>query len=123
MVAYTRKGSYQHSQIEALKKTLVPELEIQFTAEPEIETLKSNSKAGAYVNSFVYLDAVKNKVPVVRHPALDGPRESFHFLLPKNSGWLEVFNEFLKDYVGSTLYKEEMVEHFGMAGYKMLAVD
>jgi len=123
LTAYTRKGSYQSIQMEDLKKNHAPDLQIQSTSALEIDIIASDPKAVAYVNAFVYLDAVKNKLPVVRHPALDGPRETFHVLLSKDSGWKDVFNEFLNEYLTGTAYKEEMIKNFGMTGYKMLALE
>lgn len=77
----------------------------------------------AYLDLGFYLEAVTLKKSIKRHPVADKAAEQFGFVLPLNSDWYPVLEEFFNSgggYLNSAQYRKILVEHLGETGVKLL---
>lgn len=125
LTAYTAKGTLNEGRTKELKSKYYPDMKINYTTTSQ-ETFEKivNDPAGyAYLDLAFYLEAVRLKQQVKRHPIADKAAEQFGFILPLNSDWKPVLDEFLKangGYFTSTSYKNILLKHLGETGMKLV---
>lgn len=124
MTAYTAKGTLNEARILELKRHY-PDLKIvNVSNSPEtLEKVVSDPKGFAYLDLAFYLDGVKRKLGIKRHPIGDRSSEQFGFIMPLNSDWQGIFNEFLAadgGYTNSTSYRNILTKHLGETGVKLI---
>jgi ABC-type amino acid transport substrate-binding protein len=123
--AYTGKGTLNEKRIIELKQKFFPALKISQTTSSQeaLEKIFADPKGVAYLDMAFYLEAVQLKKNVKRHPLGDKAAEQFGLILPSNSDWAPIFEEFVKSdggYFNSRDYKSTLVKHLGEAGMKLL---
>jgi ABC-type amino acid transport substrate-binding protein len=124
--AYTTKGSLQEKRIQDLKSKYYPDVKIAglTTSQEVLEKVFSDPKGFAYLDLAFYIEAVQMKKPIKRHPVGDKTSDQFGFIMPLNSDWAPVMEEFFKangGYMNSKEYKNILVKHLGESGVKLLA--
>ena len=70
-----------------------------------------------------YLEGIKNQKVLKRHPCGDQGPEELGFIMPKNSDWQPVLEEFFNangGYLLSKQYNSILVKHLGDVGVKLL---
>lgn len=123
--AYTAKGTLNEKRILDIKSKYYPSLLIDYaTSSPEtLEKILADPKSFTYLDIAFYLDAVKNKQPVKRHAVGDKASEEFGIIMPMNSDWDQIVNEFFEaegGYVNSVAYKKILNTHLGTTGVKLI---
>jgi putative glutamine transport system substrate-binding protein len=125
LTAYTAKGTLNEKRINELKQKYYPNMKITLTATSQetLEKITSGSDGFAYLDLAFYLEAVQQRKPVKRHPVGDKASEQFGFVMPMNSDWSPVLDEFFKangGYRNSAEYKSILRKHLGETGMKLL---
>jgi putative glutamine transport system substrate-binding protein len=123
--AYIAKGTLNEKRIMDLKQKYYPAMKIETatTSQEVLEKVFVNANAVAYLDMAFYIEAVQMRKPIKRHPIGDKAAEQFGFILPLNSDWAGVLNEFFAangGYTNSKEYKTILIKHLGEAGVKLL---
>ena len=74
-------------------------------------------------SEIAQLNGGQQRKPVKRHPVGDKASEQFGFVMPSNSDWSAILDEFFKadgGYRNSTEYKSILRKHLGETGMKLL---
>jgi ABC-type amino acid transport substrate-binding protein len=124
LTAYTAKGTLNEKRIMDLKKTF-PAMKVKTTttSQETLEKVFADPNSFAYLDLAFYIEAVQLKKPVKRHPVGDKAAEQFGIVMPLNSDWGPVFDEFFKadgGYLNTREYKTILVKHLGESGVKLL---
>lgn len=122
--AYTAKGTLNEKRTADLKKYDAG-LKIAYTttSQETLEKVFADPKGFAYLDLAFYIEAVQLKKPVKRHPVGDKSAEQFGIVMPSNSDWGPVLDEFFKangGYLNSKEYKQILIKHLGESGVKLL---
>jgi hypothetical protein len=125
LTGYTMKGSMMEKSLNELKNKYYPALNIKsFSSMSEaINKTISEPNSFGYFLLPNYINAVKSGNTLKRHAVADTEALPVSFLLPKNSDWIEVFDEFLNangGYVNSGNYKSILTKNMGDTGIKLL---
>lgn len=122
LTAYTAKGTLNEKRLLELKQKYFPEMKIvTLETSPEVyQKIFSDPNAFSYLDLAFYLKAVSEKKPVKRHPVGDKAAEQFGFIMPQNSDWYPVIEEFFAGYINSPQYKTMLTKHLGETGIKLL---
>src|SRR5690606_32748189 len=111
------RGSTHEKYLEKIKKQYYPELKVELVTSGE----EVNKRLGSKTNYFTlidfteYYDAVKKNLNVKRHNVpLNELEDQLGFVFPKNSDWVEVWNEFLTpEFKSSIAYKKIVADNLG----------
>ena len=125
LTAYTAKGTLNEKRITELKKKYYPEMKVvtTTTSQETLEKVFNDPKGMAYLDLAFYLEAAQMRKYVKRHPVGDQTAEQFGFVLPQNSDWTPLLDEFFKSnggYTSSSRYREILTKHLGETGVKLL---
>lgn len=125
LTAYTAKGTLNEKRIQELKQKYFPAMKITYTATSQetLEKVFNDPNGFAYLDLAFYLEAVQLKKSVKRHPVADKSAEQFAFVMPLNSDWNPILEEFFKangGYLNSAQYRGILVRHLGETGVKLL---
>lgn len=123
--AYTAKGTLNEKRIGDLRAKYFPAMKVSLTttSQETLEKVFSDPKGLAYLDLAFYIEAVQLKKPVKRHPVGDKAAEQFGIVMPSNSDWGLVLEEFFKangGYTNTKTYKEILIKHLGESGVKLL---
>lgn len=124
LTAYTAKGTLNEKRTNEVKQKYFPAMKVIYTGNSE-ETLEkvTTGNGFAYLDLTFYLEAVQQRKPVKRHPIADRSSESFGFVMPMNSDWQPLLEEFFKangGYTTTPAYKSILRKHLGETGLKLL---
>jgi hypothetical protein len=125
LTAYTAKGTLNERRIAELKAKYFPSMKVTFTttSQETLEKVFADPNGFAYLDLAFYIEAVQMKKAVKRHPVGDKAAEQFGILMPLNSDWGPVVDEFFKangGYTNTKAYKTILIKHLGEAGVKLL---
>ncbi|UII27004.1 transporter substrate-binding domain-containing protein [Fulvivirga maritima] len=126
LTAYAAKGTLNEQRLLAIKKNYFPAMKIAYVSsslEAEDKVL-ADPKSFSYLDLAFYLDALAQGKPLKRHPVGDKSSERFGFIMPKNSDWGPLMEEFFAangGYTNSVSYKKILTKHLGDTGVKLLA--
>ncbi len=125
LTAFTAKGTLNERRINELKKKYFPDMKINLlsTSQETFEKITSESNGFAYLDVAFYLEAMKERKSLKRHPVGDIAAEQFGFIMPMNSDWFPLLDEFFKangGYTNSPQYKNILTKHLGLTGLKLL---
>jgi Bacterial extracellular solute-binding proteins, family 3 len=125
LTAYTAKGTLNEKRMQELKQKYFPAMKITYTATSQetLEKVMADPNGFAYLDLGFYLEAVSMKKSIKRHPIADKAAEQFGFVLPLNSDWYPVLEEFFNSgggYLNSAQYRKILVTHLGETGVKLL---
>jgi ABC-type amino acid transport substrate-binding protein len=125
LTAYTAKGTLNEKRINEMKQKYFPAMKIAYTGNSQetLEKIISDPNGVAYLDLAFYLDAIQQHKSLKRHPIGDQTAEKFGFVMPLNSDWLPVMEEFFKangGYTNSSQYKSILTKHLGDTGVKLL---
>jgi len=119
-----QNGTTHETRANSLKKNF-PGLAIETTkgfAEAN-KKVAENTNYFTYIDFSTYLDVVTKRVPLKRHEVGDQKGEDFGFIMPKNSDWALVFNEFMAaegGFIKSVEYRKMMAENLGSHVLKLM---
>ncbi|MCX7638547.1 MAG: transporter substrate-binding domain-containing protein [Cyclobacteriaceae bacterium] len=122
LTAYTAKGTLNEKRLMELKQKYFPNMKIvTLETSPEVyQKIISDPNSFSYLDLAFYLKAVSEQKPVKRHPVGDKAAEQFGFIMPQNSDWQPVIEEFFAGYMNSPQYKTMLTRHLGETGIKLL---
>ena len=125
LTAYTAKGTLNEKRLVDIKGKYYPEMEIAYaSSSPEtLDKVLADPKAFTYLDLAFYLDAISKRQPLKRHPIGDQSSEQFGFIMPMNSDWQPLMEEFFAangGYTNSLPYKKILSRHLGDTGVKLL---
>lgn len=125
LTAYTAKGTLNEKRILELKKKYYPEMKVvtTTTSQETLEKVFNDPKGFAYLDLAFYLEAAQMRKYVKRHPVGDQSAEQFGFVMPMNSDWGPLLDEFFKangGYTSTSRYREILTRHLGETGVKLL---
>jgi len=123
--AYAAKGTLNEKRTLALKEKYYPSLKVvtTTTSQETLEKVFADPKGFAYLDMTFYIEAVQLKKPVKRHAVGDQSSEQFGIVMPANSDWGPVLDEFFAargGYLNSKEYRDILVKHLGLAGMKLI---
>lgn len=122
---YGARGTTNEKRLADLKQKYFPALTIAPTATSQetLERVLADPLGVAYLDFTYYLEAARTKKPLKRHPVADKAAEQFGFIMPLNSDWGGVMDEFFKargGYLGTAAYRAILLKHLGETGVKLL---
>jgi ABC-type amino acid transport substrate-binding protein len=125
LTAYTAKGTLNEKRILELKQKYFPAMKISYTSTSQetLEKVFSDPNGFAYLDLAFYLEAVQLKKSIKRHPIADKAAEQFGFIMPLNSDWYPLLDEFFKangGYLNAAQYRKILATHLGETGVKLL---
>jgi len=125
LTAYTAKGTLNEKRLMDIKSQHYPGMKMSYvSSSPEaLDKITGDSKSFTYLDVAFYLDAVQNGKSVKRHPVGDQGSEKFGFIMPMNSDWQPLMEEFFSangGYINSVAYKKILAKHLGNTGVKLL---
>jgi ABC-type amino acid transport substrate-binding protein len=123
--AYNVKGTANEKHIVEMKDKYLPALEILQVpvSQQAIDKIVEDKKSFTILDFIHYSNALKNKLPIKRHPVGDKVIEKFGMMMPMNSDWDTLVNEFFTKDGGLTNqaeYKKIIFKHLGPDIMKML---
>jgi ABC-type amino acid transport substrate-binding protein len=123
--AYAAKGTTNEKRMAALRKEYYPELKLNYTttSQETLEKISSDPLGFGYLDLAFYLEAIQSKKSIRRHPVGDKAAEQFAFIMPMNTDWQPLFDEFFASnggYTSSERYRGILQKHLGEAGMKLL---
>lgn len=126
MTAYTARNTTNAARLEAIKKQYMPTMQIKYL-ESSLEVLRAvaqDPKGFTYLDFVYYNDALRDKLPVKRHPIGDITDEEFGIIMPMGSDWEALLQEFFSekgmDYCNSNEYKKSLNMHLGESAARLL---
>jgi ABC-type amino acid transport substrate-binding protein len=125
LTAYAAKGTTNEKRLLELKEKYFPAMKIvaTTTSQETLEKVFADPHGFAYLDLAFYLEAVELKKNVKRHPVGDRAAEQFGLIMPSNSDWTSVLEEFFTangGYVNSAQYKSILRKHLGETGMKLM---
>lgn len=125
LTAYTAKGTLNEKRILELKKKYFPDMKVvtTTTSQETLEKVFKDPNGFAYLDLAFYLEAAQLRKYVKRHPVGDQTAEQFGFVMPLNSDWGPLLEEFFKangGYTSTSRYREILTKHLGETGVKLL---
>ena len=123
--AYTAKGTLNEKRVQELKQKYFPAMKIASTttSQEALEKVFVDPNGFAYLDMAFYIEAVQMRKPIKRHPVGDKTAEEFGFIMPLNSDWSPLMEEFFTangGYTNTREYKTILIKHLGEAGVKLL---
>lgn len=123
--AYTAKGTLNEKRINEVKSKHYPALKVTTltTSQEVLEKVFADANSFSYLDLAFYIEAVQLKKPIKRHPVGDKSSEQFGFIMPMNSDWGPLMDEFFKangGYQNTKEYKSILIKHLGESGVKLL---
>jgi ABC-type amino acid transport substrate-binding protein len=123
MKAVTVKNSTNEQALAEIKKKYFPSMQMEYVASfsKVNDRILNDPNVFASLDFTYYLEGIKNKAPLKRHPAGDQAAEQFGIIMPKGSDWVTPFNEFLTEsYRTSSEYRKIIADHLGPNALKLL---
>lgn len=125
LTAYTAKGTLNEKRINDLKQKYFPAMKITLTSTSQetLDKIIADATSFAYLDLAFYLEAIQLHKSLKRHPVGDQSAEKFGFIMPSNSDWTPILDEFFKangGYTNSAQYKTILTKHLGETGVKLL---
>ena len=123
--AYTAKGTINEGRMLSLKKAYYTGMNLHLTTSSHetLDKIVTDPQGFGYLDLAFYLEAVQLKKNIMRHPLGDKAAEQFGFVMPLNSDWYPVLEEFFNSaggYLASSRYRSILHKHLGEAGMKLL---
>lgn len=89
------------------------------------EKVSQSTSYFTYIDFSTYLDVVGKRIPLKRHNVGDQKGEDFGFIMPKDSDWVPIFNEFMAadgGFTKSDVYKQILSNNLGGQIVKLMDI-
>lgn len=125
MTMIVQRGTTHEKRAKELKASSFPSLKIESVNSFKecYEKVNQNDNYFTYLDFSSYLSAIEDAKNIKRHPAGDKTGEKFGFIMPKNSDWQPIINEFFNKnggFTNSTEYKKLVANSLGNHVVSML---
>lgn len=111
-------------RLEKIKSDQFPEMKIELviSGQEVIERVSRDSKAFAVVDLLYYLEFFKKGAPIKRHKIGDELSDRFGILMPKDSDWKPILDEFFESgFMKSSKYRTIVSTHFGTSAVRLIS--
>lgn len=123
MTAFSVTSSVYLARLERIKQQLYPDMQIKlYNSGLEVmREIAKDQKAFAIVDLLYYLGFLKEGYAVKRHSVGDEAGDEFGIIMPKNSDWKPVLDEFFATgFLESPKYREIVSNHLGKAALRLI---
>ncbi|WP_041650668.1 substrate-binding periplasmic protein [Marivirga tractuosa] len=125
MTMIVQRGTTHEKRAKELKDSSFPVLTIESVNSFQecYEKVNQSDNYFTYLDFSSYLSAIEDAKDIKRHPAGDKTGEEFGFIMPKNSDWAPIINEFFNKnggFTNSTEYKKIVANSLGNYVVSML---
>jgi ABC-type amino acid transport substrate-binding protein len=112
------QSTLHEERIKAFKSSGFETLEIDFAGSNNqiVSELSTSNTHFAYIDVYNFWRAKLNDRPIRHHPVGDESSEQFGYIMPLNSDWEPIFNEFFHEtegYLHTARYRYIMRRHLG----------
>ncbi len=123
MTAYTVPGSTYQDRLNDLREKYFSEMTIEYvpSGQAVMQALNENENSFAIVDLLYYMECYKKGYAIKRHKLGDEPGDQFGIIMPGNSDWQAVLNEFLgAGFLKSMDYRMIVSDHVGKSALRLL---
>ena len=125
MKAYALRNSTQEAELLDIKRRHFPELNIEYVSNPNelISKTLEDPKSFTRIDFLFYVDASQDKKPIKRHAVADIKTSPLGIILPLESDWLPLWEEFLTGkaaFKSKPEYQKILVKHLGTSAARAL---
>jgi len=111
------EGTLHEERLRELQSTHAPALDLTFASSNDaiVEAVAEGGHL-AYIDVYNYYRAREAGAPLQRHEVGDDAAEAFGYILPKNSSWTPVMEEFFEadgGFMASSTYRQLLETHLG----------
>lgn len=119
--AFTVRNSTFEQDLLELKQKYYPEMAIEYVSSAATLVYKIAETPNSFgkIDFPYYVEATQKELPVKVHP-VGSTFEDFGFIMPLNSDWKGVWDEFLERFTGSESYRQLLIKHFGEGPARLL---
>lgn len=117
------EGTLNEKRLMKIKEDYFPQVEVRHVGSfgEVLDELAVNDKAFSDLDFTFYLSALKQRMPVKRHPVGDETSEDFGIVMPKDSDWAPVMARFMNSgFTESSEYRRMIADHLGQHALKLL---
>lgn len=117
------QGTLNEKRLMKIKEDYFPQVEVKHVGSfgEVLDELAVNDMAFSDLDFTYYLSALKQRMPVKRHPVGDETSEDFGIIMPKNSDWGPVMARFMNSgFTESSEYRRMIADHLGQHALKLL---
>lgn len=112
------QSTLHEERIKSFKSNGYENLEIDYASSNNqiVNELSTSNTHFAYIDVYNFWRAKLNERPVRHHPVGDESSEQFGYIMPKNSDWEPIFNDFFHEtegYLHTARYRYIMRRHLG----------
>ncbi|MEP1093481.1 MAG: transporter substrate-binding domain-containing protein [Cyclobacteriaceae bacterium] len=126
MVAVSVPSSTYLDRLLKIKESQFPAMKIELVSSGQdvIERVSADRKAFAVVDLLYYLEFFKNGSPIKRHKVGDELGDRFGILMPKDSDWKHVLDEFFSSgFMESSKYRIIVSNHLGASATRLISAE
>ncbi len=123
MKAFSVTSSIYLARLEKIKKDYYPDMEIEFfnSGLGLMEELAKDKEAFAIIDLLYYLSFLKEGHPVKRHNVGDEAGDEFGIVMPKDSDWKPILDEFFETgFLKSAKYREIVSFYLGRSALRLI---
>lgn len=122
LTAYTVPGSTYHNRLLKLKQDVFTDLNIELVPSDYhiVERVLSDDQSFAFIDISYYLEYLRAKKPIKRHAAGDLSGDQYGIVMPMDTDWDIVLEEFLDEYLKSNEHKKAVTRNLGSGALRML---
>ena len=126
MTAVSVPSSTYLDRLERIQSSYYPNMKIELvnSGQDVIERIASDRTTFAVVDLLYYLEFFKKGSPIKRHKIGDELGDQFGILLPKESDWKPVLDEFFESgFMASSAYRIIISNHLGSSVARLISSD
>jgi putative glutamine transport system substrate-binding protein len=123
MQAVSVKATLNEQRLKNIQKQHMPKLTYKYVTSSvaALEAVSKDPNLFANLDFTYYLEALKQGMPIKRHPAGDESSEHFGIIMPKNSDWAPAMERFMSSgFTESTEYRQMVAKNLGGNALKLL---
>jgi putative glutamine transport system substrate-binding protein len=125
MTAYTVRNTTNATALMEIKNKYMPDLKIVYVNSfPDVlERISNDPKSFAPIDFNFYNDALAKRLPIKRHPAGDNVNEEFAMIMPMDTDWAPLIEEYFRQFgtiSQNPEYKKSLTKHLGVNAARML---
>jgi len=122
MTAITVKNSTNEKSLLDIKAKYFPDMQVEYVSSfgNVVTEILKNPKKFSNLDFTYYLEALKNKQPIKRHPGGDTLTEKFGIIMPLSNDWTPLLNEFMASFTSDVEYRKVLSDNLGSNALKFL---
>lgn len=116
-------SSTNEKAVMKLKASYIPTAKIESVGSNQdaLNAVVKNKKAFTNQDFIFYLNALRQGMPIKRHPVGDSYNEEFGIIMPLSNDWTPLMNKFIStEFLKSDEYKKILYDNIGVAGVTLM---